>query len=141
MPLKKKRSLTTDIRYKIKMYAVGLAKAVGNEMLAMEYADTLTRARIRGVRPFEIDRDQLENVLEAQREPRGLWGIYYAFTNFVRSKIMQLGLWEVDQAIEHFTKLGAKREVLLEILKEVFSIEKTAAQPGQPTTEQKPQRT
>jgi hypothetical protein len=140
MPLKKKRSLTTDIRYKIKMYAVGLAKSVGNEMLALEYADTLTRARIRGVRPFEINRDQLENVLEAQKEPRGLWGIYYAFVNFFTSKVKDLGLWEVDQVIDHFVKLGAKREVLFEILKEVFSIEKTAAQPGQPTTEQKPTR-
>jgi hypothetical protein len=141
MPLKKKRSLTTDIRYKIKMYAVGLAKAVGNEMLAMEYADTLTRARIRGVRPFEIDRDQLENVLEALRVPRGLWGIYYAFVNFYESKIKYLGLWEEEQAIEHFTKLGANPDYLREIINEVFLKGKRSAQPGEPTVEQKPSKT
>jgi hypothetical protein len=138
MPLKRKRSISTDIRYKIKMYAVGLAKAVGNEMLAMEYADTLTRARIRGVRTFEIYRDKLAAFLENRGIPRGIWGIYFAFVNFFESKINQLGLWDLEAVYDHFAKLGADRSLLPEIVQKVFSPEKETAQPGVPATEQKP---
>ena len=111
MPLKRQRGLTTNIRYRLKMYAVAIGKAVGNEQLAMEYAIALSEARSAGAQSFNVARNIVEAVCSQEGIPRGYWGIYYSFAMVYTARVLRDETWTHDEAINHFARLGANPTV------------------------------
>jgi len=130
MPLKKQRSGTTNVRYRLKMYGVGIGKAVGNEQLAMEFAIALSEARAAGFQPLAQAHTVVEDVCSKAGVPRGIWGIYYAFANFYVSKVLTYELYNTDEAVNHFVKLGADAGILGELANRLSGVTYPATTSG-----------
>jgi len=112
--------LTSNIRYRIKMYRVGLGLAGGNESLAREYAEALNTARLMGVGSYEHYWEVAEGVVRGQGVPRAYYGLYRSFTSELIKKAQRQRVASVEEIIEKWTKNGLDPKVLRMICERIF---------------------
>lgn len=112
MARKRKEGITSNIRYKMKAYAVGLGVAHGNEEMAADYAEALTLARAAGIAPYKMAYEEIKPVLMREEVPSALYGLYKAFINEIISKTQVRKIASVDQVIDKWVTLGLDAGVL-----------------------------
>lgn len=127
MGRKRKEGITTNIRYKMKAYSVGLGIASGNEKLAMEYAEALTIARASGIGPYKMAYAEIKPVLMKNEVPSALFGLYKAFINEIIAKAQVRKIASTDEVIDKWTTLGLDAGVLGECVEAVGEVIVTAA--------------
>lgn len=126
MGRKKQEGITTNPRYKMKAYAVGMGIAHNNVEMAKEYAEALTVARASGVGVFKNAYQEIKPVLMRESVPSALWGLYKAFINEIIAKVQRRKIATGDDIISKWENLGLDGSVLrlcVESIGEVISTE------------------
>jgi len=119
---KRQEGITTNPRYKMKAYAVGVGISSGNEEMAKEYAEALTQARASGVGVFRNAYMEIKPVLMRSEVPSALWGLYKAFINEIIAKVQRRKIASVDEVVEKWVKLGLDDGVLRECINAVGEV-------------------
>ena len=119
---RKQESVTTPIRYKIKMYKVALGLTGGNERLAEDYADALSHARNQGIGVYRTAFKEIKPLLMKLDVPSALHGLYKAFVNEIIHKVQRRRIATVDEIVDKWTKLGLDPAVLREVAGSVVEI-------------------
>jgi len=127
MGKKKREGITTNPRFKMKAYAVGMGITGGNQQLAMEYAEALTISRAMGIGVFRSAYAEIKPVLMRTNVPSALWGLYKAFINEIVSKVQQRKIATSDEIIDKWTTLGLDASVLAECVESVGEVIRTEA--------------
>ena len=122
MARKRKEGITSNIRYKMKAYAVGLGIAHGNEELAMDYADKLTIARAAGIGPYKMAYAEIKPVLMRNDVPSAFFGLYKAFINEIIAKVQVRKIASSDEIIDKWTRLGLDAGILGECVEAVGEV-------------------
>ena len=126
MARKRQEGVTTNIRYKLKAYAVGYGIGAGNPELAKEYAEVLTTARASGYGVFKTAYQEIKPVLMREGVPSALWGLYKAFINEIINKVQRRKIATVDEIVNKWVNLGLDEGVLracIDAVGEVISVE------------------
>jgi hypothetical protein len=106
MGRKRQEGITTNPRYELKAFAVGMGIGAGNTRLAENYASSLTQARSAGVGVFKNAYQEIKPVLMRAEVPSALWGLYKAFINEIIAKVQRRKIASIDEIVEKWTKLG-----------------------------------
>jgi hypothetical protein len=112
MGRKRQEGITTNPRYKLKAYAVGMGIGHGNPELSKEYADALTQARAAGVGLYKNAYQEIKPVLMRANVPSALYGLYKAFINEILAKVQRRKIASVDEIVDKWVKLGLDAGVL-----------------------------
>jgi len=112
MGRKRQEGITTNPRYKLKAYAVGMGIGAGNTKMAEDYAEALTSARASGVGVFRNAYAEIKPVLMRSGVPSALWGLYKAFINEIIAKVQRRKIASVDEVVSKWEKLGLDGGVL-----------------------------
>jgi hypothetical protein len=131
---KRQEGITTNPRFKMKMYAVGFGIGAGNHEYAKEYAESLTQARASGVGIYRNAYQEIKPVLARERVPSALWGLYKAFANELISKVQRRGIATIDQIVDKWTVLGLDSGVLRAVVNVLVEV----VTPEAPVPAQKP---
>jgi hypothetical protein len=117
MARKRQEGISTDARFKLKMFRVFSAGVP--EDLAKEAADAVAEARAKGVGIYRVAREEARAVLMRREVPSALWGLYFAFTNELVNKVRRRKEATRDQIIAKWVANGADSSVLNEIADKV----------------------
>jgi len=134
MGRKRQEGITTNPRYKLKAFAVGMGIGANNVDMAKEYAEALTTARASGVGVYRNAYQEIKPVLARESVPSALWGLYKAFANELIAKVQRRGIATVDEIVSKWEKLGLDSNVLRAVVESIVEIvEKEVPVPAQKT--------
>jgi hypothetical protein len=132
MARKRQEGVSTQDRYKLKMYRV-FATGVP-ESLAMSVAESISTARAQGIGAFRTAKQEARAVLGRMEVPSALWGLYLAYTNELVRKVQIRKEATRDQIVEKWTEYGLNPTVLNAIADEVGVEVKTTQTKPAPKT-------
>ncbi len=112
MGRKRQEGVTTYPRFTGKAYAVAYGIFHGNERFAERYAEALTNARATGYGPYKVAWEEAKAVLDAERIPSALHGLYKAFVNEVVNKVQRRKEKTLDEIVDKWTKQGLDPRIL-----------------------------
>jgi len=115
MTRKRQEGVTSFPRYLMKMYKIGLAISGGNELLAQQYAMTVSQARAMGIGTYKNAWTEAKGVLTSRSVPSSMFGLYRAFTLELVNKVQRRGIASPEQIIERWTEQGLDPNILREI--------------------------
>jgi len=131
---KRQEGITTNPRYKLKAYAVGMGIGANNTRYAEEYAEALTSARSAGVGVFRNAYQEIKPVLARLEVPSALWGLFKAFANELIAKVQRRGIATIDDIVAKWSNMGLDETALREVVNALVEIvEKAAPVPAQKT--------
>jgi hypothetical protein len=122
MARKRQEGITTNPRYKMKAYAVGMGISSGSPEMAKEYAEALTIARSAGVGIYRNAYQEIKPVLARLNVPSALWGLYKAMGNELISKVQRRGIASSDEIVQKWVRMGLDSLVLQEVVNALVEV-------------------